>query len=205
MRYLLVKVLLTVSPFPPSFSRQPCVYPPSLKFCSQPCGLSHAVSYSCGLFVVAKKVNSFIIKQIHTLFTKHPGWGYLCDISALSASLRYRLPFRANFLTPLPATHPKSAPKSYFLAPINPSAATHTNWPYRKSFPCHTYKKRGCPPPDRFQQHSSISRLRQIFCRSDEDRHPDRAQRRGTFSTPRIRQFPQPVLSSSPVRGISCQ
>src|SRR5712664_894 len=31
--------------------------------------------YSCSLFVVAKKVNSFGIKQIQTLFPKHPGWG----------------------------------------------------------------------------------------------------------------------------------
>ncbi len=34
-------------------------------------------SISCSLFVVAKKVNSFGIKQIQPLFAKHPGWGYL--------------------------------------------------------------------------------------------------------------------------------
>jgi hypothetical protein len=32
--------------------------------------------YSCSLFGVAKKVNSFGIKQIQPLFPKHPGWGY---------------------------------------------------------------------------------------------------------------------------------
>jgi hypothetical protein len=32
-------------------------------------------SYCCGLFVVAKKVNSFGIKQIQTLCVKHRGWG----------------------------------------------------------------------------------------------------------------------------------
>ncbi len=32
-------------------------------------------SVFCGLFVSSKKVNSFGIKQIQTLFRKHPGWG----------------------------------------------------------------------------------------------------------------------------------
>jgi hypothetical protein len=31
---------------------------------------------SSALFVVAKNVNSFAIKQIHTLAPKHPGYGY---------------------------------------------------------------------------------------------------------------------------------
>src|SRR6267154_5344802 len=39
-------------------------------------------------------------------------------------------------LTPLPATHPQNLP-------VTPFAATHTNSPSRKSFPCHTYKKTG--------------------------------------------------------------
>src|SRR5712692_137970 len=39
--------------------------------------LTLAPSTSCGLFVVAKKINSFAIKQIQTLLQKHPGWGYL--------------------------------------------------------------------------------------------------------------------------------
>jgi hypothetical protein len=45
------------------------------------CALSASVenpffSHSCKLFVVAKKVNSFGIKQIHTLLQKHPGVAY---------------------------------------------------------------------------------------------------------------------------------
>ncbi len=35
--------------------------------------LTLAPSTSCGLFVVAKKINSFAIKQIQTLLQKHPG------------------------------------------------------------------------------------------------------------------------------------
>src|SRR5712671_3954255 len=31
-------------------------------------------TYCCELFVVAKKLNLFIIKQIQTLAAKHPGW-----------------------------------------------------------------------------------------------------------------------------------
>src|SRR5712671_7432642 len=52
-----------------------------------------AVSYSYKLLVVAKKVNSFAIKQIQTLSQKHRGGGgvFLCDTSAFSASLRYHL------------------------------------------------------------------------------------------------------------------
>src|SRR5882757_968207 len=42
-------------------------------------------------------------------------------------------------LTPLPATHPQNSP-------VTPFAATYTNSPSRKSFPCHTYKRqRGVP------------------------------------------------------------
>ena len=55
---------------------------------SQPCILCAAalksvltplLTHSCGLLVVAKKVNSFAISQIQTLFAKRPGWGYLAS------------------------------------------------------------------------------------------------------------------------------
>src|SRR6267142_5980407 len=42
-------------------------------------------------------------------------------------------------LTLLPATHPQNSP-------VTPFAATHTNSPSCKSFPCHTYKKQGVSP-----------------------------------------------------------
>src|SRR6266436_1374716 len=38
--------------------------------------LTLAFSYSCKLFCALKKSNPFIIKQIQTLSTKHPGCGY---------------------------------------------------------------------------------------------------------------------------------
>ena len=41
--------------------------------------LNSSLSYSSKLFVVAKKLNSFAIKQIQTLSQKHPGWGYAAD------------------------------------------------------------------------------------------------------------------------------
>ena len=44
--------------------------------------LAPLFSYSCRLFVVRKKLNPFAIKQIHTLSTKHPGWGVSPDGSA---------------------------------------------------------------------------------------------------------------------------
>src|SRR6266404_1343952 len=42
-------------------------------------------------------------------------------------------------LTSFPATHPQNSP-------VTPFAATHTNSPSCKSFPCHTYKKQGVSP-----------------------------------------------------------
>ena len=33
-------------------------------------------TYSCGLFVVGRKLNSFAIKQVQTLSAKYPGYGY---------------------------------------------------------------------------------------------------------------------------------
>jgi hypothetical protein len=84
MRYSLVKVLLTVSPFRPFHPPEPRV------FSRRPELLNSLSIYSCQLFVAAKKPNSFAIKQIQTLCTKHPGWGIplrqlrvLC-VSALS-------------------------------------------------------------------------------------------------------------------------
>src|ERR1700726_1596433 len=38
--------------------------------------VSRSATICYGLFVVAKKVNSFVIKQIQALFAKHPGGGY---------------------------------------------------------------------------------------------------------------------------------
>ncbi len=53
--------------------------------------------YCCKLFVVAKKLNLFIIKQIQTLSAKHPGWGMppLRQLSALCVSA---LSFASSFL-----------------------------------------------------------------------------------------------------------
>ncbi len=111
------KVLLTVSPFLPSFPPQPRVcsrnqlllssYAPrganispilstlrilpvatgctsislTLCLCASVANpvvthLSPVASYCCKLFVAPKKVKSFAIKQIQTLFTKHPGGGW---------------------------------------------------------------------------------------------------------------------------------
>src|SRR4029077_17087153 len=42
---------------------------------AHPAQLTLFLPYSCGLFVAPKKHNSFGIKQIRTLWPKHPGWG----------------------------------------------------------------------------------------------------------------------------------
>src|SRR5260370_3991531 len=127
---LRLKVLLTVSPFRPSFPPQSAVYPkgphclpspPTTHYpprtTHSPVRLftghrsrvtSHAFSCACGLFVAPKKVNPFAIKQIQPLLPKHPGWGgplrSLCsDLSALCVAL-------------LPASHVFSATYGLFVA-----------------------------------------------------------------------------------------
>jgi hypothetical protein len=54
-------------------SPQPRLYPQHLDSC-RPANTSHAVSYSYKLYVAAKKLNSFAIKQIRTVLQKRPGW-----------------------------------------------------------------------------------------------------------------------------------
>ena len=88
-----------MSPSRPSFSPQPRVYPRPFNFFGPSRRLSHAVSYYCELFVAAKNLNSFAIKQIQTLCAKYPGWGCLCDNSAYSASL-YPEPRRVRYHLP---------------------------------------------------------------------------------------------------------
>jgi hypothetical protein len=75
-----LKVRLTVSPFRFPFPPQSNLYSKA-QYClpttHYPLFFTTPVfSSTCRLFVAPKKVNSFAIKQIQTLFRKHPGWGY---------------------------------------------------------------------------------------------------------------------------------
>ena len=65
-----------------------------------PC--SHTLADSFSLFALFSTLASFVFNSLRTLFAKHRGVGYLCDISAPSAParssggpLRYHLPFFA--------------------------------------------------------------------------------------------------------------
>src|SRR3977135_4229650 len=71
-----------------------------------PCSYTLAGSFS--LFALFSTLASFVFNNLRTLFPKHRGVGYLCDISAPSAPLRYHLPF----LSPL-----------YFHQLTNPSSS----------------------------------------------------------------------------------
>jgi hypothetical protein len=118
-----------VSPFGPSFSPQPRVYPPSPKFCAQPRAVSDAVSYSCGLFGLAKKVNPFVIKQIRTLCAKHPGWGYLRFPAVHGSPVtahgsRFCPPFAFINLRTAPS-HPSICNILYFMRLQIPFFASH--------------------------------------------------------------------------------
>src|SRR5882762_2656502 len=85
-------------------------------------------THSSALFVVAKNVNSFGIKQIHTLAAKHRGMGTPND---LWRELR---------------GHPRAPHR--FLYPV-------FSWPYKSLFQqplsFHIYTKRGAREADRLQ------------------------------------------------------
>jgi hypothetical protein len=80
-----------VSPLGNLLLPEPSVYSQPSDFSARSHDVSHAVSYSSSLFIVLKKVNSFAINKIQTLFAKcrgtgwgipnattgHPGWGAL--------------------------------------------------------------------------------------------------------------------------------
>jgi hypothetical protein len=68
---------LSRNPFPFTSLQNPWGCHPCFLCPRSPCPrvTSHVASYSCGLFVVAQRVNPFIIKQIRTLSAKHRGWG----------------------------------------------------------------------------------------------------------------------------------
>ena len=91
----------------------------------------------CKLFVAHKKLNSFAIKQIQTLSTKHRGMGYHRDSSAPSAPQRYHCRSSFSPLTPFSTTHTQ-------VVSVTPLAATHTKTASRKclSLP-HIQKRRG--------------------------------------------------------------
>jgi len=64
-----------------------------------PAKLTPLRPYSCRLFVAPQKINSFGIKQMQTLFAKHPGWGVplaACLGVLCLAPLRSITPFRIN-------------------------------------------------------------------------------------------------------------
>jgi hypothetical protein len=101
---------------------------------THPAELNPFSTHSSGLFVHAKNLNPFEIKQIQTLSAKHPGWGYLCDNSGPSASLypeprrvRYHLP---SFFSSLLFSYSYKLPPSSarFFPPL-------LSWSYELLFP----------------------------------------------------------------------
>ena len=83
-----------MSPFRPSSSTQLGVFSQHFSFYAPPHGVSHAVSYYCALFDLSCRsfCNSDpLFSTPCALFSKNPGWGYICHNSALSVSQRYHL------------------------------------------------------------------------------------------------------------------
>ena len=65
---------------------------PATSSCSRQIRCFHTVARSCTLFALFFARALFVFNRLRPLFAKHPGWGYLCDTSALSASRRCHLP-----------------------------------------------------------------------------------------------------------------
>src|SRR5882762_8327966 len=153
-----------------------------------PC--SHTLADSFSLFALFSTLASFVFNNLRTLCAKHRGVGYLCHISAPSAParssggpLRYHLPLSCGSFYFHPLTNPLSS-----RIDLQHSLFSCT---YKSLFPTsldsRLYKTPGCHPTS------------QLFCRSDEDRRPDRAQRRGTFSTRHSSFTPSEAEGHSPL------
>ncbi len=95
---------------------------------------SPLVSYSCGLFVLLKKVKSFVINQIQPLFAKHPGWGWVHNSALLlstTSSLFYPLQLQILQL----ARPSRFFPPSPCLRPASNSALPTTHYPLSSLIP----------------------------------------------------------------------
>ena len=112
--------------------------------------LTPLLPYSCSLLLALKKVNSFAIKQIQTLFAKcrgwgipnattgHPGWGYLPQVRLGLPRFSYRFlsPFVFRTLrNPFPATPMVSHPyKTLGVSPSTPWQNSCAAFPNQKFF-----------------------------------------------------------------------
>src|SRR5712671_4707038 len=117
-----------------------------------PC--SHTLADSFSLLALFSTRPSFVFSSLRTLFAKYPGWGWLCNISALSApahsavaSQRYHFPF---FAVPLFSSAYKSPLDAHRFATF--SVFMHLQIPFSAtSLYSHLYKTPGChPPPHNF-------------------------------------------------------
>jgi len=80
--------------------------------------LTLAPSIACSLFPIAKKVNSFGIKQIQPLFPKHPGWGGYPECFYGTPGMGYTL-----------ASRPRGISKSYALLCVGSAPSASQRYP----------------------------------------------------------------------------
>ncbi len=112
-----------------------------------PC--SHTLADSFSLLALFSTRPSFVFSSLRTLFAKYPGWGWLCNISALSApahsavaSQRYHFPF---FAVPLFSSTYKSPLDAHRFATF--SVFMHLQIPFSAtSLYSQLYKTPGCHP-----------------------------------------------------------
>src|SRR5712672_4661869 len=164
-----------------------------------PC--SHTLADSFSLFALFSTLASFVFNSLRTLFAKHRGYGVpLRHLRALRASalsfavILWPLLFSSTYKSVL-AAH-RFATFSVFMHLQIPFPAT--------SLYSHLYKTPGCHPSHYFPADGLNLASPEIFCRSDEDRHPDRAQRRGTFSTRHSSFTPSEAEGHSPTFPNPC-
>ena len=151
-------------------------------------------SHSCGLFFSLGALFDaplVCFQQLADSFCKIPGVGValqhlsaLCAYPFCSCVSALSLPFFCRPFIFIRLQIPSRDAHRFATF----SVFTHLQIPFSTtSLYSHLYKTPGCHPTS------------QLFCRSDEDRHPDRAQRRGTFSTRRSSFTPSEAEGHSPL------
>jgi hypothetical protein len=112
--------------------------------CTSAPELNHSVSYCSELFVVAKSLNSFGIKQIQTLLAKHRGWG--ATYKLLATPLLPAVIFK-DLRIPPPASS-INMPRLFMQLQIHRRVNSFFSHPYRTPgvSPSPNSKPSLCPP-----------------------------------------------------------
>ena len=144
---------------------------------------------------------SRVLRPLRTLCAKHRGYGVPQTFPALRACPFFR---RASafslvfFCRSFIFIHLQIPPRRASICNVLCFQAL-TNPFFHNFFVFTSIQNARVSPTSQLFHRRSRPSSPEIFCRSDEDRHPDRAQRRGTFSTRRSSFTPREAEGHSPL------